>query len=66
MCQPSKRYRSTTPLNGDVCILRFSEYIIGVDIWGQLEQTDTVMGEKTGDEPQSLFMNLCTQQILLL
>lgn len=34
--------------------------------WGHLEQTETVMGEKTEDEPQNLLMNLCTQQILLI
>lgn len=36
-----------------------------MDLWDHLEQTETVMGKKTEDEPQNLLMNLCTQQILL-
>lgn len=30
-----------------------------------LGQSETVMGEKTENEPQNLLMNPCTQQILL-
>lgn len=37
-----------------------------MDLWGHLKQTETVMGEKTDDEPQNLLMNLCTQQIWLI
>lgn len=47
-------------------ILLLPKYITAAGPRGRLEQTETVMGEKTDDEPQNLLMNLCTQQILLI
>ena len=37
-----------------------------MDLWGHLEQSVTMMGEKTEDEPQNLLVNPRTQQILLI
>lgn len=41
-------------------------FSFNTSLCGHLDQTDTIMEEKTEDEPQSLLMNLCTQQILLI
>lgn len=50
----------------NVGILLFSKFITAVDLWGRLEQTESVTGEKTEDEPQNVLVNLRTQQIWLI
>lgn len=67
--QPSGKRESWSGLEeryyGCRCSFFFSEYITASDLWGHLEQTKAVMGEKTEDGPQNLLMNRHTQQIFI-
>lgn len=47
---------------GNAGILLLSRCVTAVDLWVRLEQTVTVMEEKTADEPQNLLMNLRTHR----